>query len=195
MARAQAYDIRPASEDPLGDPADQEGFGQDIRPASEDPLGDPADQFGGQNVLPASMDPLGDPADQMDQASNHPDFGGAVHDHISQMNPADFQQQAQQAAYQMEPHQQQAVAGDLLGALQQKGIDLRHIGSMFGLGVSPSPEQMGPQGLGQLLGWAQQNHPEAVSQAVTDKPWFLKQLGNPVVSGILQSLVGRLSGR
>ena len=36
--------IRPASEDPMGDPADQQGMGDDIRPASEDPYGDPADQ-------------------------------------------------------------------------------------------------------------------------------------------------------
>ncbi len=41
----------PASQDPLGDPADQEGGRQNLqrqfpglRPASEDPLGDPADQ-------------------------------------------------------------------------------------------------------------------------------------------------------
>lgn len=37
--------VRPASEDPYGDPADQEyrRFGR-IKPASEDPYGDPADQ-------------------------------------------------------------------------------------------------------------------------------------------------------
>ena len=37
-----------------------------VLPASQDPLGDPADQPGGGfgNVLPASQDPLGDPADQ-----------------------------------------------------------------------------------------------------------------------------------
>ncbi|MDX1932668.1 MAG: hypothetical protein SFU56_08695 [Capsulimonadales bacterium] len=34
--------------------------GQEVLPASQDPLGDPADQ----NILPASMDPLGDPADR-----------------------------------------------------------------------------------------------------------------------------------
>lgn len=33
--------VRPASEDPLGDPADQQYAG--VKPASEDPLGDPAD--------------------------------------------------------------------------------------------------------------------------------------------------------
>jgi len=39
--------VRPASEDPYGDPADQGGggmFGRNVRPASEDPYGDPADQ-------------------------------------------------------------------------------------------------------------------------------------------------------
>ena len=34
---------RPASEDPYGDPAYQDQFG-DVRPASEDSYGDPADQ-------------------------------------------------------------------------------------------------------------------------------------------------------
>jgi hypothetical protein len=69
--------VRPASEDPMGDPADQE-YGDngptrryaqeerqsDVQPASRDPYGDPADQY--SNVLPASQDPQGDPADQSD---------------------------------------------------------------------------------------------------------------------------------
>lgn len=70
-------DVRPASEDPFGDPADSASQGSnsafgDVRPASEDPYGDPADQQGnsGSNnsafgdVRPASEDPYGDPADQ-----------------------------------------------------------------------------------------------------------------------------------
>ncbi len=47
------------------------GGGQEILPASQDPYGDPADQQnagyqqqGGGNILPASQDPYGDPADQ-----------------------------------------------------------------------------------------------------------------------------------
>jgi hypothetical protein len=66
----QERDIRPASEDSYGDPADQYGEGQfgDVRPASEDPYGDPADQYGGGqfgDISPASEDPYGDPADQV----------------------------------------------------------------------------------------------------------------------------------
>jgi hypothetical protein len=85
--RSSGMNVRPASEDPYGDPALQSagtsyGYleGQNVRPASEDPLGDPADQEGitpvgnynnynqnaggtYRNVRPASEDPLGDPAD------------------------------------------------------------------------------------------------------------------------------------
>ena len=62
--------VRPASEDPYGDPADQ-GYQQvgqypgGVLPASQDPYGDPADQFNGQQVLSADQDPYGDPADQI----------------------------------------------------------------------------------------------------------------------------------
>lgn len=47
----------------------QGGYGgQEILPASQDPYGDPADQQGGfqqqGGILPASQDPYGDPADQ-----------------------------------------------------------------------------------------------------------------------------------
>ena len=35
--------VRPASEDPYGDPADEDQYGY-ISPASEDPYGDPADE-------------------------------------------------------------------------------------------------------------------------------------------------------
>jgi hypothetical protein len=64
----QYGNVRPASEDPYGDPADQYGQFGDVRPASEDPYGDPADytadagMFG--DVRPASEDPYGDPADE-----------------------------------------------------------------------------------------------------------------------------------
>ena len=41
--QGQYGNVRPASEDPYGDPADQGQYGN-IRPASEDPYGDPADK-------------------------------------------------------------------------------------------------------------------------------------------------------
>jgi hypothetical protein len=42
----------------------QPPMGQQVLLASQDPLGDPADQQRYPNLRPASEDPLGDPADQ-----------------------------------------------------------------------------------------------------------------------------------
>jgi hypothetical protein len=51
--------------DMLGQRARPKGTAQrNVRPASEDPYGDPADAKGAKNVRPASEDPYGDPADQ-----------------------------------------------------------------------------------------------------------------------------------
>lgn len=47
-----------------GQPLDYGGQGG-ILPSSQDPYGDPADQqAGGGGILPSSQDPYGDPADQ-----------------------------------------------------------------------------------------------------------------------------------
>ena len=49
---------------PSYQPSQSGGYnGQPILPASQDPLGDPADQEQ-SGILPASQDPLGDPADE-----------------------------------------------------------------------------------------------------------------------------------
>ena len=55
--------VRPASEDPYGDPADTSYYGN-LTPASQDPYGDPGDIASYGDVRPASEDPYGDPADQ-----------------------------------------------------------------------------------------------------------------------------------
>jgi len=206
--------IRPASQDPYGDPADPQ---QTVLPASQDPYGDPADQT--QGVLPASQDPYGDPANSMaagvqnflsrfgrrdyspeeaqqhfEQLQGHPAFQQAQQEVLSQMPPEQFQQSAQQAAQQMPQEQRQSLVGDLLGALQNRGINLGQITSMLGMG-STSPQQMGPMDVSRLLGWAQQNQPDALHEAASNNPGFVKLLGNPVVQGILGNLAGRLLGR
>ncbi|KAB8333495.1 translation initiation factor, partial [Scytonema tolypothrichoides VB-61278] len=55
-ARSADREVRPATEDPYGDPADQDYYSNAI-PASQDPYGDPADQDYYSNAIPASQDP------------------------------------------------------------------------------------------------------------------------------------------
>ncbi|MFB2895719.1 translation initiation factor [Aerosakkonemataceae cyanobacterium BLCC-F50] len=59
--------VRPASEDPYGDPAD-EGMSGNVRPASEDPYGDPADvgmSGGGYMPEPYAGDPYTNPQEEV----------------------------------------------------------------------------------------------------------------------------------
>ncbi len=56
--------LRKAKEFLLGSNRDQDTEYRNVRPASEDPYGDPADPASYPNVRPASEDPYGDPADQ-----------------------------------------------------------------------------------------------------------------------------------
>src|SRR5438128_2170484 len=109
--------VRPASEDPLGDPADQE-----IRPASEDPLGDPADQ----QVLPASQDPYGDPAD----------IQNAFDQHLANTDPSFTEQHVANQVAGMPPSQANDIATTLLNAAQQQGVDVGGIASRFGIDMN-----------------------------------------------------------
>jgi hypothetical protein len=55
--------VLPASQDPLGDPADQIG-GYPVQPGYAQPGYAQSDADRQAGILPASQDPLGDPADQ-----------------------------------------------------------------------------------------------------------------------------------
>lgn len=148
-------------------------------------LQDFLNRFGQQGYTQA------DAQQHFDQLQGHPAFQQAQQEVLSQMPPDQFQASAQQAAHQMAPEQRQNVASDLLGALQNRGINLGQIASLLGLG-STSPQQMGPLDLSKLLGWAQQNQPDALHEAASNNPWFVKMLGSPVVQGILRNLAGKL---
>ena len=69
LRRAKDAILGPSDEEPRGNRFEPDAANYDdrqfgnVRPASEDPYGDPADQQFG-NVRPASEDPYGDPADQ-----------------------------------------------------------------------------------------------------------------------------------
>ncbi len=131
---------------------------------------------------------------QYAQVQDHPDAQAAQQEVLNSMPPDDFSATAEQAAQSLPPQQRQDVASSLLGALQGRGLDLGSIASMLGLG-SANPGSMGPADLARLLGWAQQNQPDALHEAIGDKPWFVQALGSPVVSSILSNLAGRLLNR
>jgi len=90
-------------------------YGDGIRPATEDPYGDPADQAAGQDVLPASQDPYGDPADQVQDAARQ---------HLAATDPADTQSYVAQQVQGMDPSRTNDLAGTVMNALGQQGVNV-----------------------------------------------------------------------
>jgi hypothetical protein len=114
-----------------------------IRPASEDPLGDPADQQGsGAGILPASQDPYGDPADQ----AGIPD---ALRQHLANADPAWLQQNVGSQVAGMPASQANDVAGTLLGLVQQQGVDINGLAAQFGIDLGQAGQYL-PQIIGLL---------------------------------------------
>jgi hypothetical protein len=114
--------IRPASEDPLGDPADQEGLGRDILPASQDPYGDPADQAGLQDALSQ---------------------------HLGNTDASYTEQQVSGQVAGMPPSQANDLASTLLGMVQQQGVDINGLASRYGIDLSQAGQYL-PQLMGLL---------------------------------------------
>src|SRR5947208_14592429 len=94
-------------------------FGDNVRPATEDPYGDPADQGASQDILPASQDPYGDPADQVPDAARQ---------HLAATDPADTQAYVANQVQQMAPAQANGLVGTLLNAVQQQRSEERRVG-------------------------------------------------------------------
>jgi hypothetical protein len=120
--------VLPASQDPYGDPADQQGSNQpvgyqqgqfgNVLPASQDPLGDPADQEAGfGNVLPASQDPYGDPADQEGYQQGYNQPVGYQQGQFGNVLPASQDPLGDPADEQQRQQQEQGGLGGLLGHL------------------------------------------------------------------------------
>jgi hypothetical protein len=161
-------------------------FGENVRPATEDPYGDPADQLEGQQILPASQDPYGDPADQgygADQIQN------AAWQHLSGTDPAQTEAQVAQQMQAMPPTQAGDLAGALLGQLQQQGVNVNGLLSQFGI----DPTQAAAY-LPQIMGFLHQNHPNELAQATAQQPDLAGLLAHPSVGGVLGALASRFLG-
>ncbi len=124
--------------------------------------------------------------DRLAQAG-HPELQRAAGSYISQMDPSQFAQ----AAQNMEPQQRAGFAGGLLGSLQKMlGLDASSLGDKIGLS-STDPQRMGAQDIGRLAGYAQQNAPGALQQTAREQPFLLKALGNPLVQGAIAVMAAR----
>ena len=133
--------------------------------------------------------------------SNHPndrDFDNNTYHHaatqyLGKLPDDQFHQAAQNAVRQMPQQDRADLLGTLMGTLGGSGGGggLGGLAKMLGLG-STDPNQMSAEDATKVMNYARKEQPQVLQQAVAEKPWFLKAMGNPVVMGALAMAASKL---
>src|SRR4029453_4171936 len=135
--------------------------------------------------------------------SNHPngrDFDNNTYhqartQYLGKLPDDQFHQVAQNAVRQMPQQDRAGLLGTLIGALGSGGGGasggLGGLANVLGLG-STDPNQMSSEDAAKVMDYARKEQPQALRQAVAEKPWFVKAMGNPVVMGALAMAAAKL---
>jgi len=119
----------------------------------------------------------------------------AATQYLGKLPDDQFHQAAQNAVRQMPQQDRAGLLGTLMGALGGSGGGagggLGGLGNLLGLG-STDPNQMSSEDAAKVMDYARKEQPQALQQAVAQKPWFLKAMGNPIVMGALGMAAAKL---
>jgi hypothetical protein len=132
--------------------------------------------------------------------SNHPNdrefdnntYHQAATQYLGKLPDDQFHQAAQNAVRQMPQQDRAGLLGTLIGALGGRADGgLGGLANILGLG-STDPNQMSSEDAAKVMNYARKEQPQALRQAVAEKPWFVKAMGNPVVMGALAMAAAKL---
>ena len=126
-------------------------------------------------------------------------------EYLGKLPDDQFQSAARNAISKAPPQEREGLLGGLLGALGGGGGGMGSggagamgalggiggIAKMLGLG-STDPKQMSQDDAAKLMNYARKENPDALRQAVQEKPWFVKALGNPIVMGALTMAAAKM---
>ena len=127
----------------------------------------------------------------------------AYHDgaaeYLGKLPDDQFQTAARRAVAEAPPQERNGLLGGIMSALGGGGLGgatgaaggLGGIAKMLGLGSS-DPDKMSEDDAARVMNYARKERPEVLRQAVEEKPWFVKALGNPVVLGALTMAAAKL---
>jgi hypothetical protein len=120
----------------------------------------------------------------------------AATQYLGKLPDDQFHEAARNAMTQAPPQERAGLLGTLMGALGGAGGDgggggLGGIASMLGLG-STDPNKMSADDAAKVMNYARKEQPQALQQAVAEKPWFIKAMGNPIVMGVLAMAATKL---
>jgi hypothetical protein len=141
-------------------------------------------------------------------------------EYLGKLPDDQFQQAARKAVAQVPPQEREGLLSGLLGALGGgamgggmanrgggggiadmlgglagggggAGGGLGGLAKMLGLG-STDPRKMSEDDAAKLMNYARKENPAALRQAVQEKPWFVKAMGNPIVMGALTMAAAKM---
>ena len=118
----------------------------------------------------------------------------AAAQHLGKLPDDQFHEAARNAVTEMPQQQRAGLLNTLMGALSGTAGAAGGIGrlaSMLGLG-STDPNQMSASDATKLMDYARKENPQALQKTVSEKPWFVKAMGNPIVMGALTMAAARL---
>jgi|SRR5438105_11080749 len=121
----------------------------------------------------------------------------AATQYLGKLPDDQFHQAAQNAVRQMPQQDRAGLLGTLMGALGgggsagAGGSGLGGLANMLGLG-STDPNQMSADDAAKVMNYARKEQPQALQQAVAEKPLLVKAMGNPVVMGALAMAASKL---
>lgn len=114
---------------------------------------------------------------------------GAV-EYLGKLPDDEFQSAATKAYSSMKPEQQEGLVSSLINALQGAGVNVGALGGNLGMQTS-DPQNMSSDDYARLANYTRREHPEAMQQAMAEKPMWLKALSHPAVLGALGLLASR----
>ena len=149
--------------------------------------------------------------DENDRDFDNQAYQQGAADYLEKLPDDQFQNAARNAVSQVAPEQRQDLLGGLLSALGGSGGamggrgggvtdmlgglagagGIAGIAKMLGLGTT-DPRNMSEDDAAKVMNYARKQNPDALRQAVQEKPWFVKAMGNPVVMGALTMAATRL---
>ena len=104
--------------------------------------------------------------------------------HLGRLDDDEFTRASASAYRQAPPQERTGLLQTIMRGIQGKGADVGGIAQQIGL-RSTNPQQMDENDYARLANYTRRQHPEVMRQAVQEKPWFVKAMGNPVLMGAL----------
>ena len=157
--------------------------------------------------------------DENDRDFDNDAYQQGATEYLGKLPDDQFQQAARTAVAQVPPQEREGLLSGLLGALGGGamgsgmanrgggggmadmlgglagggggGGGLGGLAKMLGLG-STDPKQMSKDDAAKLMNYARKENPAALRQAVQEKPWFVKAMGNPIVMGALTMAAAKM---